>query len=76
MSLVHLLDFPPPEKLLLLGKQYFWHQQIVAICTQTTGTHSDASSGLQSELVGKLVGDGAAVTYLPLHLPVAQRLIL
>lgn len=39
-------------------------------------TYSDGSSSLQSELVGKLVGDGAAIAYLSLHLPVAQRLVL
>ncbi len=47
---------------------------------QTAGkvgvTYGDGSSSLQSELVGKLVGDGAAATNLSFHLPVAQRLIL
>lgn len=39
-------------------------------------THSDSSSGLQSELGGKLVEDGAGIAYLSLHLPVAQKLVL
>lgn len=39
-------------------------------------TYGDSSSSLQSELVGKLVDDGAGITYLSLHLPVAQRLVL
>lgn len=37
---------------------------------------SDSSSSLQGELVGKLVDDGGGTTYLSLHLPVAQRLVL
>lgn len=39
-------------------------------------TYSDSSSSLQSELVGKLEDDGAGITYLSLHLPVAQCLVL
>lgn len=39
-------------------------------------TYGDGSSGLQSELVGKLVDDGGGTAYLSLHLPVAQRLVL
>lgn len=39
-------------------------------------TYGDISSGLQSELVGKLVDNGAVGSYLSLHLPVAQILVL
>lgn len=39
-------------------------------------SYSDSSSSLQSELVRKFVRNGAAITHLPLHLPVPQTLVL
>lgn len=60
------------------GKNTFMNGQTIVTLLKNNyrKTYSDSSSSLHCEFVGKLVGDRAAITYLPLHLPVAQGLVL